>query len=201
MPRDRRHIPEAGFLHVISRGNNRRKIFRYERDLEAYYSILLQSKAEDRINISHYCLMSNHIHLILEVNEASNLSRFMKRVNLRYVYYYRRKYAYCGHLWQDRFKAKTIDNEEYLIQCGKYIELNPVRAGIVKRPEEYRFSSYLHYAYGAEDVLIQDNPFYSELGESQERRQTIYRDMIIEEMIEKGLRQEKIIEHSELIAV
>ncbi|MDD4910180.1 MAG: transposase [Candidatus Omnitrophica bacterium] len=147
------------------------------------------------------CLMSNHIHLILEVNEASNLSRFMKRVNLRYVYYYRRKYAYCGHLWQDRFKAKTIDNEEYLIQCGKYIELNPVRAGIVKGPEEYRFSSYLHYAYGAKDILIQGDPLYHNLASSQERRQLIYRDIIIEEMTEKTLKARRIIEHSELIAV
>ena len=128
MPRDRRYIPETGFLHVISRGNNRRKIFRYERDLEAYYLILLKSKAEDRINISHYCLMTNHVHLIVSVGEDSDLSRFMKRVNLKYVYHYRRKYTYYGHLWQDRFKAKAIGREEYLIQCGKYIELNPIRA-------------------------------------------------------------------------
>jgi len=188
MPRDRRLIPEAGFLHVISRGNNRRKIFRYERDLEEYYSILLKSRAEDKVNISHYCLMNNHIHLIVNVEEDSNLSRFMKRVNLKYVYYYRRKYTYCGHLWQDRFMSKIIDREEYLIQCGKYIELNPVRADIVKQPEEYRFSSYLHYAFGVKDELIQDDPLYPYLGKTQELRQIRYKDMIIEEMIGERLR-------------
>jgi putative transposase len=181
MPRKAREIPTEGYLHVISRGNNKRKVFRYERDKKRYYIYLKNLKEKEKINICHYCLMSNHIHLLVEVGKKSNLSRFMKRINLKYVYYHLRKYTYCGHLWQDRFQSKIINNEPYLIQCGKYIELNPVKAGIVVSPEEYPFSSYHYYAFGQEDPLITPNPLYENLGLQQKERQCRYRNLIIEE--------------------
>ena len=142
MPRSARIIPSVGYLHIICRGNNRRKLFRHEHDKKRYYFYLLNSKSEDKIDILHYCLMDNHLHLLIGVNQASDLSRFMKRVNLKYTFYYQNKYTYCGHLWQNRFKGKIIDDETYLIRCCKYIEFNPVRAGIVFHPQDYSFSSY-----------------------------------------------------------
>jgi putative transposase len=131
--------------------------------------------------------MTNHLHLIVGVNQESNLSRFMKRVNLKYVYYYCKKYTYCGHLWQDRFKGKVINNERYFIRCGKYIELNPVRAGIVSSPEYYQFSSYHYYAFGKEDKLITENPIYEDLGRQLEVRQSTYRSLVAEEENEKSV--------------
>jgi len=181
MPRQARRIPSTGYLHIISRGNNKRKIFRYERDKKQYYFYLKNLKQQEKINICHYCLMDNHVHLLLEVRQESNLSRFMKRINLKYVYYYQRKYTYCGHLWQDRFQSKIIDNDPYLMQCGKYIELNPVRAGVVSSPENYLFSSYRYYGFGQKDSLITPNLLYKDLSAQQEKRQHIYRNLVTEE--------------------
>ncbi len=181
MPRHARVIPLEGYMHIISRGNNRRKILRYPQDKRRYLLYLDKLKREERIDICHYCIMSNHVHLIVGLKKESRLSRFMKRVNLKYVYYYRKRHTYFGHLWQDRFKGKIIDNDSYLIQCGKYIELNPVRAGIVLVAEDYIFSSYNYYAFGQTDELITEDPLYKDLGNMQEKRQLCYRNMMIEE--------------------
>lgn len=180
MPRDARKIPLEGYLHIISRGNNRRKIFRYQRDKKQYYLYLKKLKREEKIDIYHYCLMGNHIHLMVRVEENSNLSRFMKRVNLKYVHCYQRRYTYFGHLWQDRFQSKIIDSEAYLLRCGKYIELNPIRAGIVSSPEDYRFSSYSYYAFGRKDALVTPNFFYQDFGKKEKEKQRRYRELIIE---------------------
>lgn len=177
MPRKPRVIPLVGCLHIICRGNNQRRVFRYERDKNWYYRYLKKFKDEDKIDIHHYCFMKNHVHLIVGLNQESDLSRFMKRVNLKYFYYYRKKYTYSGHLWQGRFKSKVIDSEEYLIQCGKYIELNPVRAGVVSSPENYEFSSYHYYAFGKEDTLITQDPLYEGLDIKQKERQYAYQQL------------------------
>ncbi len=185
MPRPPRLIPPEGFLHVISRGNNRRKLFLYPKDFKIYYLLLKKLKQEESIKIFHYCLMSNHVHLLLGVSEDSNLSNFMKRLNLKYFYRYKKRHGYAGHLWQDRFKSKLIEKDEYLIQCGKYIELNPVRAGIVKAPEDYPYSSYRYYGLGLEDGLIDNDPLYMDMGQTAIKRQSNYKNMIIGEIIDK----------------
>jgi len=180
MPRQARKVPPEGYLHIISRGNNKRKVFRYERDKEQYYFYLKILKQKENIDICHYCLMSNHVHLLVKIGEKSNLSKFMQRLNLKYVYYHRRKYTYCGHLWQGRFQSKIINNDPYLVQCGKYLELNPIRAGIASSPEKYPFSSYRHYGFGQKDLLITPNPLYEDLSKQQKKRQQIYRNLVIE---------------------
>lgn len=181
MPRTPRLIPPEGFLHVICRGNNRRKIFLCKRDFRIYRGILKKLKAEESIEILHYCFMPNHIHLLLKIVEYSNLSRFMQRLNVRYSLYYHKKRRYTGHLWQDRFKSKLITNESYLMQCGKYIELNPVKAGIAKRPEDYPYSSYGYYALGKKDDLSDGDPLYLGLSENETERRIIYRNLLVEE--------------------
>jgi putative transposase len=181
MPRVARSLPSTGFVHVISRGNNRRKIFRYDRDKKKYLHYLADTRFEDQIDIMHYCIMSNHVHLLVHINEQSDLSRFMQRNNLKFTWYCRTKYDFCGHLWQDRFTGKTIDNEEYLIRCGKYIELNPVRAGVVKKPHEYHFSSYNYYAFGKIDTLIAYNPWYDDLSSDSQQRRRLYRGLMAED--------------------
>ncbi len=181
MARQPRLIPPQGFLHVICRGNNRRKLFFHPRDFRIYERELIKLKHQEQIKILHYCLMPNHIHLLVGVRETSDLSRFMKRLNLKYFFYYRKKHIYTGHLWQDRFKSKIIEEESYLIQCGKYIELNPVRAGIVHSPEEYIYSSYLHYIRGTKDDIVDSSPLYSDLGNTVEKRQAAYRNIMIKE--------------------
>ena len=175
MPRTARLIPERGALHVMCRGNNKRKVFRQDKDYLFYYFSLINLKLEEGVKVYHYCLMPNHVHLVVGVNDNSNLSRFMQRVNGKYAFYYKKKRSYTGHLWQDRFKSKIIAKECYLAQCGKYVELNPVRAKIVGLPEEYSYSSYKHYALGIKDKLIDENPLFLMLDEDQNRRMEIYK--------------------------
>ena len=86
------------------------------------------------------------------------MARFMQQVNLTYSLYFKKTYGYCGHLWRDRFQSKLIEHDSYLLQCGYYIETNPVRAGIAAEPERYEFSSYRFYCYGQDDKLVTCNP-------------------------------------------
>ena len=124
--------------------------------------------------------MYNHVHMVIETNKETNLSRMMKRLNLLYYNHYKRKYDYAGHFWQDRFKSLLIANDEYLLACGLYIEKNPVRAKIVKSPEDYPHSSYNYYAYGQKDELMDRNPIYIDLSCSDKERQRVYRNLILD---------------------
>ncbi|MDP2943762.1 MAG: transposase [Candidatus Omnitrophota bacterium] len=183
MPRDKRLVPVDLAMHIMSRGNNRQDIFHDDRDKLFYYSLLQEFKNENKITIFHYCLMDNHIHLILWLSNQAKLSRFMKQINLCYFNYYRKTYGYVGHFWQDRFKSNIIDTDSYLLQCGKYIELNPVRAKMVDFPEEYSFSSYKHYAKGVDDSLVTDDPAYLGFSNDKETRRKQYIDFVIDESI------------------
>jgi len=183
MPRTRRLVSVEAAMHIMCRGNNRQNIFNLDCDKSYYYSLLHQLKEENEIAIFHYCLMDNHLHLIVRLSNQSRISRFMKQVNLSYFVYYKKTYGYTGHLWQGRFKSNIIDTDAYLLQCGKYIELNPVRAGIVTLPEEYSFSSYRHYATESVDSIITSNPAYIGLSNSTEERRKQYIEFVVDSSI------------------
>jgi len=192
MPRIRRLIPTNLPMHIMSRGNNKQVVFNNDSDKLRYYSLLSDFKGENYVDILHYCIMVNHVHLLVMPNERTTLGRFMKQVNLSYFCYFREMNDFCGHLWQGRFKSNIIDSESYLLQCGKYIELNPVRAGIVQHPQDYRFSSYNHYAVGTNDKLITANPAYLGLSESIYKRRNKYVEFAINEEM-SGLLKQKFI--------
>ncbi|MCM8789905.1 MAG: transposase, partial [Candidatus Omnitrophica bacterium] len=136
-----------------------------------------------KVDIFHYCLMDNHVYLVIWLRAQHTLSKCIKQLNLRYFSYYKKTYGYTGCLWQRRFKSNLIDTDTYLLQCGKYVELNPVRAGIVARPEEYRFSSYSYYAYGKPDPLITPNPVYLGLSACEEKRREQYRAFVVDSSV------------------
>ena len=182
MPRIGRILPEEGLLHILARGNNRQQIFRYNVDYKVYLQFLKKYKQENDIAVYHYCIMQNHVHIIVAINPGSSLSRFEKQLNLSYFQYFSRKYEYDGHLWQGRFKSLIISKDEYLVRCGRYIELNPVKAQLVKKPKDYMWSSYNHYAYGITDSVITYNPIYLDLRKGASDRQKNYRECIGEEI-------------------
>lgn len=193
MPRRKRIVPPNAALHVISRGNNRQKVFHNDSDKLKYYALIKELKDEARISVYHYCLMDNHIHLLLRLSPESKLSRFMKQVNLTHFHYYRKLYGYFGHFWQDRFKSNIIEADSYLLQCGKYIELNPVRAGIVSHPAQYPFSSYNFYAQGQKDTLLTSSLAYLCLSDSGISRQKQYIDFMVDgSIINSGILEKKI---------
>jgi len=181
MPRGARIYTEEGVFHLLTRGNNKQWVFQDEADCRIYTKILKQLKTEQPFKLYHYCLMRNHVHLIIETNKMTELSKLMKRVNLLYYNHYKRKYGYAGHFWQDRFKSLLIEKNEYLLACGLYIERNPVRAKIVDSVEQYPHSSYKYYAYGKEDGLTDRDIYYDELGRDNNKRQQEYRRLILDE--------------------
>jgi len=180
MPRIKRLIPVDSAVHIICRGNNRQNIFHNDSDKLYYWRLPKALKDENRIDIFHYCIMDNHVHLIVWITYASKLSKFMKQLNLSYFNYYKKLYGYWGHVWQGRYKSNIVDTDSYLLHCGKYIELNPVRAGIISFPHEYAFSSYRHYALGYSDALISDSPVYLGLAEDDLKRRKQYIAFVVD---------------------
>lgn len=180
MPRGARIYTEEGVFHILTRGNNKQWVFKDEADFKAYKKILKQLKEEQPFKLYHYCLMNNHIHLIIETNKLTELSKLMKRINLLYYNHYKRKYGYAGHFWQGRFKSLMIEKDEYLLACGLYIERNPIRAKIVDSLRKYQYSSYNYYAYGKTDDLTDRDIYYDELGRNNKERQQQYRQLILD---------------------
>jgi len=132
---------EGAIYHVLSRGNERKEIFKDSDDKEKFLSILTEYHDRYGIIIHSYVLMNNHYHVLLETPKA-NLVRVMHGLNSRYTGYFNKKYSRSGHLFQGRYKAIIVDKEKYLVELSRYIHLNPIRAGIVESPELYKWSSY-----------------------------------------------------------
>ena len=181
MPRIKRIYLEEGIFHILTRGNNKQWVFKDESDFKYYLDILKRLKKEQPFLLYHYVLMNNHVHLLIETNQKTELSKLMKRINLLYYNYYKRKYNYAGHFWQDRFKSILVSKDEYLLACGLYIERNPIRAGIVKKAGDYSYSSFKYYAYGDSDRLIDGDPFYDNLGKNNSERRRKYQRLILQE--------------------
>lgn len=151
MPREARLKSESGIYHIMLRGINRQVIFEDEEDCEKYLQCLKECKAASGFVLYAYCLMGNHIHLLMkEVKEPLGL--IFKRIGSRYVFWYNWKYKRSGHLFQDRFKSEPINDDRQFIAVLRYIYQNPVKAKICERPEEYRWSSCRFL--GSSDSLI-----------------------------------------------
>jgi len=144
MPRQARIYSDTGIYHVMIRGNDKQKIFLEDEDRRRFISTLFEKALEENIDIYAYCLMNNHVHLLLH-EEDCNIARLMKRINVSFAYYFNKKYKRVGHLFQDRFKSEIVDNDGYLLAAVRYIHNNPVKAGIVNSPEKYSWSSYNDY--------------------------------------------------------
>lgn len=144
---------EGALYHVTARGNERRKTFFSHRDYEKFLDYLDEARGKFAIIVHGYVLMTNHYHLIIETPQA-NLSRVMHHVNGSYTTYLNIKRARSGHLFQGRFKSIVVDRDCYLLELSRYLHLNPVRAQIVERPEQYRYSSYCNYIGSRSDPRI-----------------------------------------------
>ena len=144
MPRQARKHSESGIYHVMLRGINQQQIFEDTEDCDKFIQILQESKAVSDFKIFAYCLMSNHIHLLIKF-EKEPIEQVFKRIGARYVYWFNVKYQRVGHLFQDRFKSEPVENDEYFLTVLRYIHQNPVKAGICKKVEDYKYSSYQEY--------------------------------------------------------
>ena len=180
MPRKARFFISEVPIHMVIRGNSRKTIFAEKEDYQSYLQWLLESSSELNCKIYAYVLMTNHVHLLLSALKIENISKLSQSIGRCYVPYFNQKYGKSGTLWEGRFKANSIDSEHYLLSCYRYIELNPVRAGMVEKPEEYRWSSYRCNAYGEKDDLITPHKQHLELAKNQKQRLSAYRDLFKE---------------------
>ena len=154
MPRISRILIENAYYHVISRGNQKQKVFASEQDYFCYLGLLRKYKSKFHIRIYGYCLMPNHVHLVLQPQDTDRLSAFMKGINQSYALHFNLKYEKCGHLWQGRFKSMVIGQDCYLVDCIEYVEMNPVRANLVKTARDYQWSSYRYRVFGEQNSII-----------------------------------------------
>lgn len=144
MPRTARKKSKSGIYHLILRGVNRQTIFEDEEDAERFLHTLEEYKDKSGYKMYGYCLMGNHIHLLIK-EEKEDLGIAMRRIGASYVYWYNWKYDRSGHLFQDRYKSEVVENDKYLLAVVRYIHQNPVKAGLVKDFKEYKWSSYSEY--------------------------------------------------------
>lgn len=152
--------PEGAIYHITCRGNNRQRVFNDETDYRACLDILAALKRQYPFLLYHYVLMPNHYHLLLDADEKSPLPDLMKKLNYGYSMFHRKRYGRKGRLWEHRYWSRILTEEGHLAVCGPYIELNPVRAEIVKVPEEWLWSSYRHNVSMEENSLVDPNPYY-----------------------------------------
>ncbi len=179
MSRKPRDIHEGEYYHVLTRGNNRQWLFRKEEDFAFYLRTLQRYSQKFNVSVFHYCLMTNHIHLLMKSEILDEgITRLMHGLQTVYAAYYKRKQGTTGHVFENRFKHFHIEDDAYLLECGRYIERNPVRAGIVQRAEDYAWSSFRYYAESVPDTIVTPDPLYTELGRTERERQDEYRKYV-----------------------
>jgi len=187
MPRRARIALPGVPLHLIQRGNNRQACFYAEDDYRFYLDWLAEHAPRCGCRLHAWVLMTNHVHLLLTPEAEDSAGRLMKALGQRYVQYVNRTYRRSGSLWEGRFRSCIAGEEAYVLGCQRYIELNPVRAGMVEHPAEYPWSSYRSNARGeAGRVPLSPHPLYLALGLDDGERQTAYRELFRHEL-EPGL--------------
>jgi len=157
MPRGSRIKSESGIYHIMLRGINRQIIFEDEEDNEKFIEIIKEYKELCGYKIYGYCLMGNHIHMIIK-EEKEEIAQIMKRIAGKYVYWYNTKYQRTGHLFQDRFKSEPIETEKYFFTVLRYVHQNPVKAKLTQEIGEYKYSSYNEYVT-SQDVVDTEYAF------------------------------------------
>ena len=175
MPR-RARLSVAGIpWHIIQRGNNRAVCFHAEEDYRRYLDDLTEQSRRHGCAIHAYVLMTNHVHLLLTPHNTDSAALMMKHLGQRYVQYINRTYRRSGTLWEGRFRSCLTQTEDYVLACYRYIELNPLRAGMVRHPRDYRWSSFAGNGDGRKDDLLAPHDQYLALAKTAETRRERYR--------------------------
>lgn len=177
MPRRPRIILAGYPVHIIQRGNNRQACFYQDEDYQLFLEWLEEYADKTGCDIHAYVLMTNHVHLLLTPQTEKSAGVMMKHLGQRYVQYINRKYRRSGSLWEGRFRSSLTQEEDYVMACYRYIELNPVRADMVKHPAEYKWSSYRTNAQGEKSTLVIAHNLYLKLAGNQIDRQERYREL------------------------
>ncbi len=185
-------ISRPGFVHhIINRGNNKQVVFLIDEDYREYLNTIERYKKKFKFKLYAFCLMPNHIHLLMRISESGSISKIMQSITVAHTRRFNDKYQRCGHVWQGRFLSPIVSDDEYFLNAMRYIEQNPVRAEMVKVIEDYRWSSHLLNIREKESVLIDraDNEIFQSFGDSDEKRIRKYKEVLSENLNEKDLKE------------
>jgi REP element-mobilizing transposase RayT len=179
---------QGGYYHIYNRGNRKQDLFLEEIDYIGYLERLRKCKEKHKISVICYCLMPNHIHLLLRQDSENPLYKFIQSLHTSYSMYFNRKYDKVGHLFQGRFKQKELDKDEYLLQLSSYIHLNPLIDGLVEKLEDYQWSSYPDYIDLRQGtlcekdlVLLDKSPEeYKQITEQEIKEKLLMKDILFE---------------------
>ena len=179
MPRQARIILRNTPHHIVQRGHNRQAVFIEDADYRYYIATLREWKEELNIKVYGYCLMTNHVHLIIDpCDDEDNLGKFMKRLAGRQTRYVNALERRTGSLWEGRYKSSPIETDTYLLACSRYVELNPVNAGMVKQASDYEWSSYRQKAGVEKEMWVDNDPIYIGLSKDKNERMQRYKKYI-----------------------
>ncbi len=160
--------------HVIQAGSNHQPIFRDDEDYTSFLAWLKEASKACKVAIHAFVLMPDHLHLLATPSDEEGLALMMQRVGRYYVPYFNKKYQRNGSLWQGRFKTSPVEAKSYFLICSRFVELNPVRVGIVSNPLDYPWSSFAHHAGVRQDAMITDHAEYWALGNTPFQREAAY---------------------------
>jgi putative transposase len=178
MPRLPRPVADGLLYHVLNRGNNRAAVFGPPEDYLTFLQALTQTQSRYPFQLYAYCLMSNHFHLLLAPAVGQNISRIVQSLTVTHTWHYHKAYQTSGHVWQGRFKSPTIQNDAHALVVLRYIEANPLRAGLVSNLASYPWSSYRVHGMGMVDPLVQDLPVWLSLKRDGAARQVYWREWV-----------------------
>lgn len=179
MPRPLRPIAAGLVYHVINRGNNRQPVFHDEADYLAFLRMIAQIQERKPFDLLGYCLMPNHIHLLIQAR-TDPVSRIVQSVLVSHTHRYHRVYQATGHVWQGRFKSPVVQDDDHLLAVLRYIEANPIRAGLVQNAADYRWSSYGYHSDGRADAVLAPSSPYEALGVNPIARRRHWQAMVHE---------------------
>ena len=200
MARRLRISGEGAIHHITSRCNNEEFLLNTEKEFNKYLEIIGDCKKRYNFKLYHYALLNNHIHLLLQIGEKGSVSEILKYINGVYAGWYNRVKDRKGHFWQDRFGSKVIEAENYFLRCAIYIELNPVRAGLVKNSLDWKFSSARASIKGENDKIIDISDVYLSLGCDTKERQFEYSSLLKLELERTNALNEAIKENNKKMA-
>jgi putative transposase len=177
MPRQSRLVLPGTALHIVQRGNNRSACFVGDSDYLCYLTHLRDLSARHRCVVHAYCLMTNHVHVLVTPQFADACTNLMRDLGQCYVRYFNKRHRRTGTLWEGRYRSCIVGSARYVLACYRYIELNPVRAGMVDQPHAYQWSSHAANSGLAADVLATPHAEYLALQDEPQRRHAIYREL------------------------
>jgi putative transposase len=187
MGRPFRPIAEGLVYHALNRGNNRARVFFQAADCEQFLDALRQTWERYPFRLYAYCLMKNHFHLVLEPAAGQSISRILQSLTVAHTWHYHKRRRTSGHVWQGRFKSSIIASDEHLRTVMRYVEANPLRAGLVTDLRDYPWSSYLAHGLGQSLPVLDEAPVWASLGRTEEARQNHWRKWVHTPLTAKDL--------------